>query len=250
MQYIIHIYACLELHSADRLVEEVGAVEHIALIGNVLGIPAIDVTIVINQFLTFVEHIRHIGYTRQIGYVGSRYIEISTLIECTIKRSPFGCTPLLYEEYFVFIGRITIKIDTLKSFAVSVEAISLPRSKPCYILSVAGGGRYRYHRSYGSTRSIDRLVFESIFGSRSIGCREADIIARGLPYRLEPTIGRLTVGCKGTAGDSPATVCSKVVDSRLPRLIVVFAGAVDETAQIDVGNIVGGCLCLPVVERT
>ena len=199
MQYITHIYACLELHSADRLVEEASAAEHIALIGNVLGIPAIDVTIVINQFLTFVEHIPHIGYTRQVWDIGSYYIEISTLIECTIKRSPFGCPPLLYEEYFVFIGRITIKIDTLKSFAVSVEAVALPRSKPCYILSVAGGGRYHYHRSHRSTGSIDRFVFESIFFGSSTIRREADIIARGLPYRLEPTIGRLTVGCKGTA---------------------------------------------------
>ena len=138
MQYIIHIYACLELHSADRLVEETGAVEHIALIGNVLGIPAIDVATVINQFLTFVEHLQHIGYPRQVWDVGSYYIEISTLIESTTERIPLGSTPLLYEEYFVFIGRILIEINTLKSFAVSVEAVALPWGKPCYILSVTG----------------------------------------------------------------------------------------------------------------
>ena len=85
MQYIIHIYACLELHSADRLVEETGAVEHIALIGNVLGIPAIDVATVINQFLTFVEHLRHIGYTRQVGDIGSRYVEVLAAIESTTE---------------------------------------------------------------------------------------------------------------------------------------------------------------------
>ena len=82
------------------MVECRSIVEHILHIGNITSIPAID-TIVECQASTTVEHIPHIGYCRQIRYIGSYYFEIGTVVKRVIERTPLSSTPLFYTEYIV-----------------------------------------------------------------------------------------------------------------------------------------------------